>query len=345
MLPFDGGAIPISRGLGFSWVSNDRSWQAIRVAGPCVSVSPSVPCCSRAARASQHRFAQRRAKSRSFQPTSSAVPSCWTRCESRARCRSTRYQAKLAQFLRNYCHRDEASGWTRDKHVRDTGPFVGTLKDGKWTGTYFGTHAPVVTWYSPDMVEWLKANRARRPAPLRPRRRRPFPTARSWSRRCSRRRRPPAPASIRCTWRRPRAPPIMVRDAGGSHDGWFWGWFGWGEKRLAAGLAGAGGQRLSLHGLRPLLHQLPRFGARQLHLCVAAQHQGRAAAIRWCSSARPSSPTPLFESFHEAVAQAKPDDGAAAGPTLPGAVHAHLPALSKARPTSTTVAKTAVGNL
>ena len=22
----------------------------------------------------------------------------------------------------------------------------------------------------------------------------------------------------------------MVRDAGGSHDGWFWGWFGWGEK-------------------------------------------------------------------------------------------------------------------
>ena len=108
------------------------------------------------------------------------------------------YQAKLAEFLRNYCHRDEASGWKRDKHVRDTGPFVGTLENGKWTGTYFGTHAPVVTWYSPDMVEWLKANRAEEHAvPLERRRR--FPTAPSWSRRCSRRRRPPAPASIRCT--------------------------------------------------------------------------------------------------------------------------------------------------
>jgi len=70
------------------------------------------------------------------------------------------YQAKLAQFLRNFCHRDEASGWTRDKRVRDIGPYIGTLKDGKWTGTYFGTHAPVITWYSPDMHAWLKANRA-----------------------------------------------------------------------------------------------------------------------------------------------------------------------------------------
>ncbi len=76
-----------------------------------------------------------------------------------------RYQARLAEFFRNYCHRDEASGWTRDKHVRDTGPFVGTLENGKWTGKYFGTHAPVVTWYSPDMVEWLKTNRREDHAP------------------------------------------------------------------------------------------------------------------------------------------------------------------------------------
>jgi hypothetical protein len=74
------------------------------------------------------------------------------------------YQAKLAQFLRNYCHRDEESGWARDKRVRDTGPYIGTLDGGKWTGTYYGTHAPVVTWYSPDMVAWLKANRSNEPA-------------------------------------------------------------------------------------------------------------------------------------------------------------------------------------
>ena len=79
------------------------------------------------------------------------------------------YQAKLAQFLRNFCHRDEASGWARDKRVRDTGPFIGTLNNGKWTGTYFGTHAPVVTWYSPEMVDWLKSNRAEEHAvPLQP---------------------------------------------------------------------------------------------------------------------------------------------------------------------------------
>ena len=41
------------------------------------------------------------------------------------------YQAKLAEFLRNFCHRDEASGWTRDKRVRDTGPYLGTLKNGR----------------------------------------------------------------------------------------------------------------------------------------------------------------------------------------------------------------------
>ena len=69
------------------------------------------------------------------------------------------YQGKLAEFLRNFCHRDVASGWQRDKHVRDTGPFLGTLKNGKWDSAYHGTHAPVVTWYSPDMVAWLKANR------------------------------------------------------------------------------------------------------------------------------------------------------------------------------------------
>src|SRR4029079_13478335 len=70
------------------------------------------------------------------------------------------YQAKLAEFLRNFCHRDAASGWQRDKRGRDTGPFFGTLVKGKWESSYQGTHAPVVVWYSPEMLAWLKANRA-----------------------------------------------------------------------------------------------------------------------------------------------------------------------------------------
>jgi hypothetical protein len=68
--------------------------------------------------------------------------------------------AKLEEFLRNYCHRNEAAGWKSDKFMRDTGPFIGIFHNGKWTGEHHGTHAPAVVWYSPDMVEWLKKNRA-----------------------------------------------------------------------------------------------------------------------------------------------------------------------------------------
>lgn len=48
--------------------------------------------------------------------------------------------------------------------MRDTGPFVATLANGKWTGTYHGTHAPVLVWYSPDMVAWLRTNHPADPA-------------------------------------------------------------------------------------------------------------------------------------------------------------------------------------
>jgi hypothetical protein len=37
-------------------------------------------------------------------------------------------------------------------------PYIGTPKGGKWTGTYFDTHAQVITWYSPDMLDWLKSS-------------------------------------------------------------------------------------------------------------------------------------------------------------------------------------------
>ena len=69
------------------------------------------------------------------------------------------YETKLNDFLGNMCYRDFNSGWKMDKSVRDTGPFTATLANGKWTGTYNGTHAPVVVWYSKDMIDWLHANR------------------------------------------------------------------------------------------------------------------------------------------------------------------------------------------
>ena len=70
------------------------------------------------------------------------------------------YQAKLAEFLAQLLPpRRGVRAGRRDKRMRDTGPFIGTFQNGKWSGIYHGTHAPVVVWYSPDMVEWLKANR------------------------------------------------------------------------------------------------------------------------------------------------------------------------------------------
>ena len=69
------------------------------------------------------------------------------------------YQAKLGTYLQNFCHRDLKSGWKVDKRIRDTGPFVAAYLRGSWSANYYGTHAPVLVWYSPDMFAWLKANR------------------------------------------------------------------------------------------------------------------------------------------------------------------------------------------
>src|ERR1700752_3997586 len=75
------------------------------------------------------------------------------------------YEEKLDRYLGAMCHRNLDGGWKVDKRVRDTGPWVGTYAGGKWTGQGFGTHAPVLIWYSPLMHEWLKANRPESGAP------------------------------------------------------------------------------------------------------------------------------------------------------------------------------------
>ena len=42
-------------------------------------------------------------------------------------------------------------GWARDKHVRDTGPYI--------AGKYYGTHPAVRIFYSPGVIEWMKKGR------------------------------------------------------------------------------------------------------------------------------------------------------------------------------------------
>ena len=69
------------------------------------------------------------------------------------------YEARLGEYLRAFCHRNEQAGWKHDKRLRDTGPYSATLQDGQWVGQYHGTHAPVIVWYSSETVAWMRMNR------------------------------------------------------------------------------------------------------------------------------------------------------------------------------------------
>lgn len=137
------------------------------------------------------------------------------------------YEAKLDEFFKKLCHRNPETGWVRDKRVRDTGPYVGTLAAGQWTDVaYHGTHQPVVIWYDATMYEWLKRSRPAgeeaRPGadPTEP-----IPDGAIMVKEMF-----PAPAA-RCAAYDPEtlepSPEIgvalMIRDNRGSRDGWFWG--------------------------------------------------------------------------------------------------------------------------
>ena len=139
------------------------------------------------------------------------------------------YEAALSQFFNNWCHRDTQSGWVRDEYVRDTGPYtaarVAGQKGAPWDGTYHGTHSPVVIWYSPDMVSWLEKNRPTGKAHPDPQQ--AIPDGAIMVKEMY-----PEPASACAKYDPDHLFPtsgaaIMVRDAQGSKDGWFWGWYGW----------------------------------------------------------------------------------------------------------------------
>jgi Cytochrome P460 len=137
------------------------------------------------------------------------------------------YEAKLGDYLRGFCYRDAASGWKADKTVRDTGPFIGTYADRKWSGAYYGTHQPVIVWYSPDMYAWLKTNRPQSgPVPAHPA---PVPDGAIMVKEMYSQ--PPAAScrAVNPTYLKPatQGVAVMIRDSVGSRDGWFWGWFGW----------------------------------------------------------------------------------------------------------------------
>jgi len=139
------------------------------------------------------------------------------------------YETKLGDYLRHYCHRGE--GWTPDKRVRDTGPFIGAIVGGQWVGKYFGTHQPVLVWYSREMMDWLHKNRPDGEKTVADAT--PLPDGAMMVKEMF-----PAPAAA-CAdidpinLRPTSGAAIMVRDAKTAHDGWFWGWFGWGTDKQA----------------------------------------------------------------------------------------------------------------
>ena len=138
------------------------------------------------------------------------------------------YEEALNQYFSHFCHRDTAAGWVRDKHVRDTGPYVASLVNGAWVGSDRGTHAPVVIWYSPEMLAWLKTARPSDEA-ARPAEEPEVPDGAMIVKEMY-----PAPAAL-CAKEDPlmlkptSGAAFMVRDAKASYDGWYWGWYGWND--------------------------------------------------------------------------------------------------------------------
>lgn len=112
------------------------------------------------------------------------------------------YEALLFEFLNTRTYK--TLGWTPDKRVRDTGPFI--------NGKEYGTHPAVKIYYSPEIIQWLVDGK-QDPIPdgtMIVKEQYEAPAARydgldddqlfehlsSWT--------------------------IMVKDSAGSHDGWFW---------------------------------------------------------------------------------------------------------------------------
>jgi hypothetical protein len=110
------------------------------------------------------------------------------------------FEKALYTFLEARCF-DEPLHWARDKHLRDTGPTI--------LGSGFGTHPAVRIFYSKEAVEWMdkpKATRGEMPDGA-------IIVKEMHS--------PPASANNPVSgWT------TMVRDSGGSWDGWYWSYHG-----------------------------------------------------------------------------------------------------------------------
>jgi hypothetical protein len=113
------------------------------------------------------------------------------------------FERAIRAFLKARCY--ETLAWTHDPFVRDTGPYI--------DGDYYGTHPAVRVWYSPDVATWMKLPPAKRAVtPIADNaivvKEMFVPPAATYSV-------PPKNGDTE-GWT------VMVRDANGSYDGWYW---------------------------------------------------------------------------------------------------------------------------
>ena len=144
-----------------------------------------------------------------------------------------RFEQIVAEWMGDLCYR-RADGdlyvWQHDTTARDTGPFVTTFADGKFTGRSLGTHQVARVWYSQEMFDWMAVNRPadEREAPANPP---PIPDGaimvkEMW----------PSPASLYtgqcfdCMAPGSSGAVIFIRDSQSFSTGWFTGWWGAGGR-------------------------------------------------------------------------------------------------------------------
>ncbi|NKB64158.1 MAG: hypothetical protein GKR95_19270 [Gammaproteobacteria bacterium] len=139
--------------------------------------------------------------------------------------RLDKHEEALNQFFGNWCHRDSENGWVSDKFVREIGPYTTRFTDGDWTDNkYYGFHAPVVIWYSPEAFEWIKENRSHEEADISQE-----PVVLDGAMIIKEMLAPPSSVcrDVDVTHLYPQyGAAIMIRDTEASHDGWFWGYYG-----------------------------------------------------------------------------------------------------------------------
>jgi cytochrome c553 len=116
------------------------------------------------------------------------------------------YEQQVFNFLDSTGYKD----WCKDKWARDTGPYI--------NNTYYGTHPAVRIYYSPKMIAWMTGDRSKAipDGAMMIKEQYTPPAARYEGM---------SEAELAAEFAKSKDWTIMIKDAQGSKDGWYWGEF------------------------------------------------------------------------------------------------------------------------